>query len=92
MTGLDHDRPGRFPRTVTVFKIPVSARAPHSLTVLENALGTIPVTLAVHVEAFLELSGKPCGDEVIPPSTTLAAIATTTVFSVRTLTGSRPPN
>ena len=85
MTRLDHDRPGRFLRTVTVFKIPVLARSPHSLTVLENALGTNPVTLAVYVEAFfnitvLELSGKPCGDEVIPPSTTPAPIATTTVF------------
>ena len=64
MTGRFNDLSDIFVRIVTGFNILVSARAPPSPTTLENALGTNPVTLAVHGAAFLKtavqgLSGIP---------------------------------
>ena len=80
-TGLNHDRPGILVRIWTAVKIPVSVRAPLSPIGLVNALGTNLDICARHVAAFLntavlELSGIPYGDEVILPTTTPTAIAT----------------
>ena len=100
-TGLNHDRPGILVRILTAVKIPVSARTPQSPIGLVNALGTNLNISARHVAAFLntavlELSGIPCGDEVISPSTTPTAIATSSISSAgpakRTPTGSWTPN
>ena len=100
-TGLNHDRPGILVRILTAVKIPVSARTPQSPIGLVNALGTNLDISVRHVVAFLntavlELSGIPCGDEVISSSTTPTAIATSSISSAgpakRTLTGSWTPN
>ena len=101
MTGLNYDRPGILVRILTAVKIPVSVRAPLSPIGLVNALGTNLDICARHVAAFLntavlELSDIPCGDEVILPTTTPTAIATSSISSAgpakRTPTGSWTPN